>query len=61
MAESENSSAELIRERAYALWEQDGRPEGRSELYWERAMHEIKSPAKPPEVQPSTQSAVAAD
>ncbi len=26
-----------IRERAYHLWEADGRPEGRSEEYWERA------------------------
>ncbi|HTW27949.1 MAG TPA: DUF2934 domain-containing protein [Acetobacteraceae bacterium] len=26
-----------IRERAYALWEEDGQPEGRSEEYWERA------------------------
>ena len=27
-----------IREDAYALWEQDGRPEGRTELYWHRAL-----------------------
>ena len=26
-----------IRERAYHLWEQDGRPHGRHEEYWERA------------------------
>ena len=26
-----------IRERAYALWEADGRPEGRDLEYWERA------------------------
>ena len=26
-----------IRERAYHLWEQDGRPHGRDEEYWERA------------------------
>ncbi len=28
---------EKIRVRAYHLWEQDGRPEGRAEEYWERA------------------------
>ncbi len=28
---------QLIRERAYHLWEQDGRPEGRDLEYWERA------------------------
>ena len=26
-----------IRERAYHLWEADGRPEGREQEYWERA------------------------
>ena len=26
-----------IRERAYHLWESEGRPEGQSEVYWERA------------------------
>jgi Protein of unknown function (DUF2934) len=26
-----------IRERAYHLWEVDGRPEGREQEYWERA------------------------
>ena len=31
----------LIQERAYALWEADGRPEGRAEEYWRRAEQEI--------------------
>jgi hypothetical protein len=26
-----------IRERAYFLWEEDGRPKGRAEEFWERA------------------------
>ena len=26
-----------IRERAYHLWEADGRPEGREQVYWEHA------------------------
>ena len=29
--------AHRIRERAYRLWEADGRPEGREQEYWERA------------------------
>jgi len=29
-----------VRERAYLLWEQDGRPEGRSEEYWSRALEQ---------------------
>ena len=26
-----------IRERAYRMWESEGRPEGRAEQYWHRA------------------------
>jgi len=32
-----------IRERAYALWETDGRPEGRELDYWRQAEQEILS------------------
>ena len=32
---------QAIRERAYALWEQDGRPEGRSLAHWSQAEAEI--------------------
>jgi hypothetical protein len=30
-----------IQERAYALWEADGRPEGREQHYWHAAEREI--------------------
>ncbi|GAA0580085.1 DUF2934 domain-containing protein [Rhizomicrobium electricum] len=30
-----------IRERAHALWEEEGRPEGRREQHWQRACAEI--------------------
>ncbi|WP_035547917.1 DUF2934 domain-containing protein [Burkholderia sp. 9120] len=29
-----------VRERAYFLWEQDGRPAGRAEEYWHRALEQ---------------------
>ncbi|WP_235021280.1 DUF2934 domain-containing protein [Caballeronia telluris] len=29
---------QAVRERAYLLWEKDGRPEGRAEEYWHRAL-----------------------
>lgn len=29
---------QAVRETAYFLWEQDGRPEGREEEYWFRAL-----------------------
>ncbi|WP_449394981.1 DUF2934 domain-containing protein [Devosia riboflavina] len=31
--------AERVRDTAYFLWEQDGRPEGRAMDYWLRAKH----------------------
>lgn len=32
---------EAIRERAYHLWIADGQPEGKAEIYWLNAQHEI--------------------
>jgi Protein of unknown function (DUF2934) len=32
---------QIIRERAHALWEADGRPEGRELAYWLRAEQEL--------------------
>ncbi|PNR00442.1 hypothetical protein C1S70_03320 (plasmid) [Azospirillum argentinense] len=31
-----------IRHRAYEIWEQDGRPEGRRAEHWERACRELQ-------------------
>jgi hypothetical protein len=36
-----------IRERAYVLWEEDGRPEGRAEEYWERARRFVEAEEDP--------------
>ncbi|MFJ5486179.1 DUF2934 domain-containing protein [Hansschlegelia beijingensis] len=35
-----------IRELAYSMWEQDGRPEGRAELYWGRAKAQLEAEGK---------------
>jgi Protein of unknown function (DUF2934) len=32
----------VIRERAFAIWEEEGRPEGKSVAHWLRAEAEIK-------------------
>jgi hypothetical protein len=32
---------ELIKQRAYAIWEQEGRPHGRHEEHWKRASEEM--------------------
>ena len=34
--------AEQIRQTAYFLWEQDGRPEGRATEYWLRAKQSLQ-------------------
>jgi len=34
--------AELIRQRAYAIWEREGRPEGREHEHWIKAVEEIR-------------------
>lgn len=50
----------LIRERAYLLWEQSGRPDGRSEAFWLQAVADIAAglapepiPASPEAVEPA--------
>ncbi len=35
--EEDSTREQLIRERAYALWEADGKPHGNDLEYWERA------------------------
>ncbi len=39
MSGSEQDMETRIRERAYALWDQDGRLEGRADEYWEGHCH----------------------
>ena len=36
-----------VRERAYAIWEAEGRPEGREHDHWHRAARELAEPAMP--------------
>jgi hypothetical protein len=51
-----------IRERAYRLWEQEGRPEGRADTHWDKASeliaiednHSLATrPVPPPEADPN--------
>lgn len=43
---------EVIKRRAYELWEIDGRPEGQDQTYWFKAVSELAASAaatiKPP-------------
>ena len=43
MGEAEKTIEDRVRERAYALWERDGRPEGRSDEYWQLARSEVQA------------------
>lgn len=42
MSDTEHVREQLIRERAYPLWDADGRPDGRAEEYWEMARQEVE-------------------
>jgi hypothetical protein len=39
-SETRSGLEQSVRERAYFLWEQDGRPAGRAEKYWHRALEQ---------------------
>lgn len=39
-----------IREKAYELWERDGRPEGAEEFYWRLAQEQLEADVKTSEV-----------
>ena len=48
---SQEEAEQRVRERAYALWEQAGRPEGQADEFWDRAHHEIQG--EPDGLEPS--------
>ena len=42
MSDADSPLGDRIQARAYALWEEDGRPEGRAERHWSQARAEIE-------------------
>ena len=40
LAETKAGLDQVVRERAYLLWEQAGRPEGRADDFWRQAQHQ---------------------
>lgn len=44
----DNDKEELIRRRAYAIWEQEGRPEGQDRRHWEQASREMQREERGP-------------
>ncbi|ASY65550.1 Cell division protein FtsW (plasmid) [Sinorhizobium sojae CCBAU 05684] len=45
----ENHEEELIKRRAYAIWEQEGRPDGQHLRHWEQAFREMQKRSAPDE------------
>ena len=43
MNDEAKKTDERVRVRAYHLWERDGRPLGRNDDYWTRALDEIQA------------------
>jgi len=43
MSDMGHEREQLIRGRAYALWDADGRPDGRAEEYWEMARQKVEA------------------
>jgi hypothetical protein len=41
MSDNDEDRHELVRRRAYLLWEEAGRPEGRNEEFWHQAKSEM--------------------
>ena len=44
----DNGTEQHIRERAYALWEKEGSPDGRDVEFWERARLMVEADSAPP-------------
>ncbi len=57
MNDEAKKTDERVRIRAYHLWERDGRPLGRNDEYWTRALAEIQGEERDERVPGGTQSA----
>ena len=60
-AAPDEADEETVRNTAYLLWEQDGRPEGRANEYWRRALDihrsaDVRAAADRPEVADSSEA-----
>lgn len=43
-----NNRIERIRERAHQIWEREGRPEGRAQEHWDKAVQDIEAEGSEP-------------
>lgn len=59
-AEKASTQDEKLKARAYAIWEQEGRPDGRHLDHWQRAAREIEDVKAPATKPPAKKAAPAA-
>lgn len=49
MLETNDNNEQTVRDRAYFIWEREGRPEGRAHDHWYRAVREAFRPELEPD------------
>ena len=47
MSSTNENLEQRIRERAYALWQSDGSPDGRADEYWDLARRQLQAESDP--------------
>ena len=47
MSSTSETLEQRIRERAYALWQSDGSPEGRADDFWDLARRQLEAESDP--------------
>ncbi len=52
MPEADHTDEQTVRDRAYFIWEREGRPEGRANDHWERAVGEAFRAESGPDDEP---------
>ena len=52
-----NDREQWVQQRAYALWEIEGRPDGRDRAHWEQAERELSMTAAPEQAAPDAVAA----
>ena len=53
MPEAKHNDEQTLRDRAYFIWEREGRPAGRAHDHWYRAIGEAPRPAPGPDDDPT--------
>ena len=55
MPETDDNDEQTVRDRAYFIWEREGRPEGLAHDHWYRAIREALRPEPAPDDEPMSE------